>query len=353
MSISLIIITHSLIFLFSFSLALFLYLILRRLVIQHQEAAFEERYKKIETEVLELITSPQRNLALEIAKKYKPYPQVLTKVLFDYIEQIKGDARVYLKKIFDYALKEKCLKDIYSRRLVRRLKTTHLFVVFSENSEAPHILKLLNDKPIVKLLAINALSRIPSSRTISLIFQAFENDSVSNARTYVNIMYGLGDRIEAQVRKHLKRSLSEEKLGLLIELIGAIPLRSLYQDVLLFADHPEKEIRIKVARALGHMRIPSSLEILFELADDEAWEVSAQAMKSLGKLGDAQAKEVLSEGMFSPFWHVRFNAGHSLAKLGETGIKHLQKVKEQKKDRYASEMANMVLNETIYSGGAS
>jgi len=352
MNISLIIITYSLIFLFSFSLALFVFLILRRVVIQHQETVFQERYQKIENDVLRLITSPQKNLALEIAKRYKSYPQVLIKVLFDYIEQINGEAREHLKKIFDHALKEKCLKDIYSRRLIRRLKTTHLFVVFSDSSEAPHILKLLNDKSIVKLVSINALSRIPSSRTISYIFQSFEKDSVSNARSYINIMYGLGSKIEVQVKKYLRKPLPEEKLGLLIELIGAIPLRSLYQDILPFADYPEKEIRIKVARALGHMRIPASLEILFKLADDEAWEVSAQAMKSLGKLGDVQAKEVLSEGMFSPFWHVRFNAGHGLAKLGETGFKHLQKVKKQKKDRYASEMATMVLNETIYSGEA-
>jgi HEAT repeat protein len=352
MDASLIIITYSLGFLFSFSLALFLYLILRRMVVQHQEALFQERYQKIESEVLKLITLPQENLALEIARKYKNHPQVLTRVLFDYIGQIKGEAKDQLKRIFDHALKEKCLKDIYSRRLVRRLKTTHLFVVFSGNSEAPHILKLLNDKPIVKLVAINALSHIPSFRTLSFIFQAFENDSVSSARTYLNIMYGLGDKIEGQVKKYLRKPLSEEKLELLIELIGSIPLRSLYQDILFFVDHPEKEIRIKVARALGHMRVPASLDVLFKLADDETWEVSAQAMKSLGKLGDAQAKEVLSEGLYSPFWHIRFNAGYGLAKLGETGIKCLQKVKEQKKDRYASEMAAMVLNETIYSGEA-
>lgn len=352
MDASLIIITYSLVFLFSFSLILFVYLILRRVVVQHQEAMFQERYQKIESEILKLITLPQENLALEIAKKYRNHPQVLTRVLFDYIGQIKGEAKDQLKRIFDHALKEKCLKDIYSRRLVRRLKTTHLFVVFSGNSEAPHILKLLNDKPIVKLVAINALSHIPSFRTLSFIFQAFENDSVSSARTYLNIMYGLGDKIEGQVKKYLRKPLSEEKLELLIELIGSIPLRSLYQDILFFADHPEKEIRIKVARALGHMRVPASLDILFKLADDETWEVSAQAMKSLGKLGDTQAKEVLSEGLYSPFWHIRFNAGYGLAKLGETGLKCLQKVKEQKKDRYASEMAAMVLNETIYSGEA-
>ncbi len=352
MNSSLIIITYSLIFLFSFSFTLFLYLILRRLVVQHQEALFQERYQKIESDVLEVITSSQENHTQEIAKKYKSYPAVLTKVLFDYIEQIKGEAKDQLKKIFDYALKEKFLEDIYSRRLVRRLKATHLFVVFSDTSEAPHILKLLNDKPIVKLVAINALSRIPSSRTLSLIFKAFENDPVSDARTYINIMYGLGDKIANHVKDYLKKPLSEEKLGLLIELIGAIPLRSLYQDILFFAEHPEKEIRIKVARALGHMRIPASLDVLIGLADDETWEVSAQAMKSLGKLGDVQAKEVLSKGMFSPFWHVRFNAGHGLAKLGAQGIKRLQTIKKQKKDRYASEMAAMVLNETVYSGDA-
>ncbi len=352
MNISLIIITYSLVFLLSFSVGLFLYLILRRVVIQQQETLFQEKYQKIESEILKLIASPQQGLALEIAQKYKSFPNVLTKVLFDYIEQIKGQATDHIKTIFDYALKEKCLKDIYSRRLVKRLKATHLFVIFSGPSDTPHILKLLNDKPVVKLVAINALSQIPSSRALSYIFQAFENDSVSNARTYMNIMYGLGDKIETHVNEYLKKPLSTEKLALMIELAGTIPLRSLYQDIIPFVDHPEKEIRIKVARALGHMRIPTSLDTLIRLSDDEAWEVGAQAMKSLGKLGDVRAKKVLTKGMFSPFWHVRFNAGHGLANLGEPGLKHLQKVKKQKKDAYASDMANMVLDEVFYSGEA-
>ena len=352
MNISLIIVTYSFVFLLSFSIAIFFYLILRRIIVQHQEAMFQERYQEIENDILRIIAAPQPNQAFEIAKKYKSFPNVLTKVLFDYIEQIKGQARDQLKKIFDYALKEKCLQDIYSKRLIKRLKATHLFVIFSGPSESPHILNLLNDKPIVKLVAINALSRIPTSQTISYIFQAFEKDSISNARTYINILYGLGDKIETPVKKYLKKSISIEKLMLLIELTGTIPLRSLYPDILAFADHPEKEIRIKVARALGQMRIPTSLDILIKLSEDEAWEVSAQAMKSLGKLGDSKTKDVLSKGMFSPFWHVRFNAGHGLANLGDPGIKLLQKVKKQKKDAYASDMANMVLDEVFYSGEA-
>ena len=98
------------------------------------------------------------------------------------------------------------------------------------------------------------------------------------------------------------------------------------------------------------MRIPASLDILINLTEDEAWEVSAQALKSLGKLGDMAAVDILAKSLYSPFWHVRFNAGHGLASLGSSGIKQLKKTKRQTKDRYASDMATMVLDETIYMG---
>jgi HEAT repeat protein len=178
------------------------------------------------------------------------------------------------------------------------------------------------------------------------------NDSIANARVYINIIYGLGDKIESHAKKYLRESLSLEKLSLLIELVGSIPLRSLYPDILPFAEHPNKEIRIKVARALGHMRIPASLDILAKLSEDETWEVSAQALKSLGKLDNITAVEILAKALFSPFWFVRFNAGNGLVSLGSAGIKQLKKIQRQKKDRFASDMATMVLDETIYVGEA-
>jgi len=350
MNIPLIIVTYSLLFLVSFSLLLFFYLITRRVVVQHRENTYQKKYTKIETDILEIVTSPETDLAEKIAKRYRNQSHVLTRVLVNYTEQIEGQAKEQLEKIFNLALKEKCLRDIHSRRQIKRLKATNLFVLFSDPSETDHIVQLLNDKPIVKLVAISALSRNPTSQTLTCIFQSFVNDSLGNARTYINIMSGLGDKIQSHVKKYLSKSLSVEKLSLLIELVGAIPLRTLYQDILLFAEHPEKEIRIKVARALGHMRIPASLNIMIRLSNDEAWEVRAQALKSLGKLGDTTALEILSNALFSPFWHVRFNGGHGLASLGTPGIEQLKKIKRQKKDRYASDMATMVLDEIIFTG---
>ncbi len=350
MNTSVILVIYSLVFLLSFSVLLFFYLISRRIIIENQEKRFQKTYLKIEEDILQIITSPEEDRAEEIAQKYKLFPYALTKVLVNYVEQIEGLAKEQLKKIFDSALKDKCLQNIHSRRQIKRLKATHLFVIFSGRTDTEHILKLLNDRPVVKLVAINALSRIPTSQTIAYIFQAFEKDHISNARAYINIMYGLGDKIGNQVKKYLNVPLPLEKLGLLIEIVGAIPLRSSYQDIVRFADHPEKEIRIKVARALGHLRIPASLDILITLSEDAAWEVSAQALKSLGKLGDSRAAGILFKAVFSPFWHVRFNAGHALASLGDLGIKQLKKIKRQDKDRYASDMATMVLDEIIYAG---
>lgn len=350
MNTSLITLIHSLIFLLSFSVFLFFYLIMRRIAVENQEKRFREKYQKIERDILRVITSPEQDRAEEVAQKYKLLPDVLTKVLVNYIEQIEGAAKEQLKKIFDSALKDKCLKDIYSRRQVRRLRATHLFVIFSGRADTEHILKLLKDRPVVKLVAINALSRIPTSQTIAYILDAFEKDHLSNARTYINIMHGLGDKIENHVKKYLKKPLPIEKLALLIEIAGAIRLRSLYPEIVQFAGHPEKEIRIKAARALGHLRIPASLDILITLAEDESWEVSAQALKSLGKLRNLRAAGILRKALFSPFWQVRFNAGHALASLGTAGTKHLQKIKRQDKDRYASDMAAMVLDEIIYAG---
>jgi hypothetical protein len=349
MNISLLIIGYSLFSLLLLSVFLFSFIILRRISIKLSKKNFERKYQKIEGDILNLITFPNKESSAEIARKHQSHPKVLTKVLIDYIEQIEGEGRDQLKKIFDYSIKLKCLKAIYSRRLMKRLQATHLFVVFSDPSEAVHIMRLLNDKPLVRLASVQALSRIRSPHAISYIFQAFERDSNPNARTYINIMYTLRDKIEHHVKTYLKKSLSLEKLGMLIELVGAIPLRSLYQDIIHFAQHPDKEVRTKVARTLGKMHIPASYDILAQLSQDNAWIVRAQGVKSLGNLQDLRALDILTDALFSPFWHVRYNAGHSLASLGLPGIKRLQAVSKQREDPYASDMAVMVMDEIYYS----
>jgi len=179
------------------------------------------------------------------------------------------------------------------------------------------------------------------------IFRAFDEDAGAAVRSYFNIMFSLGDRIEPFVKSRLKSSYPAEKLGLLVELAGAIPLRSLFDQIVPLAGHPDKEVRIKVARTLGKLLLPEAAGTLLALASDEAWEVQAQAVKSLGKLKDRSALDILTGALFSPFWYVRFNAGYGLAEMGEEGLRRLKRVAAQKVDRYAREMSVMVLNDSL------
>ena len=345
MNSSLIITVYGLLFLLLFSLSLFAFIVTRRIVIEKQKARFERLSKKIENDLLEAITLLNPDFSRKIAMRYRGHLQALTQVLLDFGDVIVGEGRDQLRIIFNSALKERCLKHLDSPRMSKRLQGVRLFIVFFNPSESTHLLRLLEDKPIVRLAVISALSRVPSQETTRYVFEAFEEDSGATIRSYFNIMFSLGNMVEPLVKHRLKRSFPAEKLGLLIELVGAIPLRSLHEEVTALAGHPDKEIRIRVARTLGKLLLPDSVPTLVSLAADEAWEVQAQAVKSLGKLRARGTLDLLAKALFSPYWYVRYNAGYGLAEMGEAGFRRLKKVAAQQDDRYARDMSVMVLND--------
>jgi hypothetical protein len=343
MSPFLIVVVYGVIFLTSFSVGLFLFIVARRVALSWGQARFNKTCRLIESHLLEVISGAPPELSLHVAENFKSHPRALTKILLDYGQQITGEGHDNLRFIFNHTVKEGCLRSLGSWRTVKRLQGARLLITFFDPAESAVLQRLLYDKPIVKLTVINALARIPTQDTLQYIFRAFEEDSGSAVQAYFNIMFSLGDRIEPLVRTYLRKPLSTEKLGLLVELAGAIPLRSLYKDIVGLARHGDKEIRIRVARALGRLLIPESISTLRTLAADESWEVSAQAMKGLGKLGGRETLDILVRSLFSPHWYVRRNAGYGLAEMGQEGLLRLKEVAGQTEDLFARDMAVMVL----------
>jgi HEAT repeat protein len=349
MNVSTVVIKFSLLFLLLFCFALFLFIIVRRLIVERIDREKQKLNSIIEQDVLDAIYAESEAESVAVGKKYRLFPGTLTQVLIRFAENVEGQAKDRLKIIFETSLRKRYLKDLRSWSIVKRLRTIRLFVLMAAPSDSPLLIDLLNDKPLVRLSVIQALSRLPSLRNISYIFDAFEKDSIPQARTYSNIMFGLGLKIESFVSEYINHPLPAEKLALLIELAGSIPLRALYDQIGGFSYHPNKEIRIAVARALGNLRIPEAREELVRLTEDKEWEVQAQAYKSLGKLKLNDSPGVLEKGLYSLNWHVRFNAGYSLAKLGSAGIDRLKAIAGEHKDRFASDMAVMVLDSIFYT----
>jgi hypothetical protein len=344
-----IIVSRSLIFILLFSISLFFFIILRRMIVQRREALFQTRYLQIEMDVLRAMSTGEMGPAIEVALKYRSQPKVLTQVLIDFLEMISGRGEEILKAIFEQVLKERCLKDLHSRFVARRLQATRLAGLFSTPPEKALLIDLLKDKPIIRLAAVNAMVQSPDRESLALVFQAFEQESCPRVHTYTNIIFGAGEKVEPLVKEYLKKPLPVEKLSLLVELAGAVPLPSLYPEVAGYAGHPEKEVRIKVAKALSKFMVPDSYEILEKMAGDKEWEVQAQALKALGYLKNPGALVLLTRGLFSPVWHVRYNAREGLLNLGPLGIRRLKEVSRQKTDRFASDMAIMALEDFSYS----
>jgi hypothetical protein len=336
------------------SSSLFLFIFLRRVVIQARERRDRAAYGVMEKDLLEVLTAPSPDAAArDFARRHRARPRVLKRVLVAYREALVGRSLEPLRTIFERTIRRRCLRELRSPFLATRLQNVRLFVDFSRPEEALNLVKLLHDKPIVRLAALNALTGIASGDTLGQIFDLFEKDPEPNLYAYSNIFYCLGPRIEPFVRTSLDKPLPPEKTGLLIEMAGRLLLRGLYPDIVFYARHADRELRIRAARALGHLLVPGSVKTLMALAADGSWEVQAQALRSLGSLQDWQTIPLLVKGLFSPHWHVRYNAGFGLAAFGLVGIVQLQEVSRQKEDRFAADMAAMVLDTVVLMGGAA
>jgi len=334
------------------TVGLFLTIIIRRAIVQYREREFAVRYREIEVELLKLLGEPGVDRALALADRYAKFPHVLTDVLLNYARSLWGGERAKLSAIFDRALRPRFRSDLSSRRIVRRLRAARLIGFFADQADEAVIQGLLRDPPIVRLAAANAIAQSPSTEAVPIIFRAFETDDVANAHAYKNVFFSLQLRAENGIREALRKSLELEKIEILIEIVGAIPIIALAEDVAAFAGHSDKEIRLRVAQTLGSLRLPDMLPVLLRLARDEAWEVVAQAIKSLGRLGRSEALDVLTQALFSRQWHVRYNAREGLLNMGEAGIARLEQVAGQTLDRYAADMAAMGLVDAASKGGA-
>ncbi len=279
---------------------LFLTILIRRAIVQFREREFAARYKEIETALLSQLGEPGLEGALALADRYARFPHVLTDVLLNYARSLWGGERAKLAAIFDRALRTQFRSDLSSRRIVRRLRAARMIGFYADASDPAVVQGLLRDRPVVRLAAAYAIAQSPSDETVPIIFRAFATDDIANAHAYKNIFFSLQNRAENGIREALGQPLDLERLKILIEIVGAIPIGSLAAEVAAFAGHPDKEIRLRAARTLGSLSLPDMLPQLLRLAHDEAWEVVAQAVKSLGRIGSPEALDVLTESLFFP-----------------------------------------------------
>jgi HEAT repeat protein len=109
--------------------------------------------------------------------------------------------------------------------------------------------------------------------------------------------------------------------------------------------HPEPELRVNAARALGLVGGPQVLAALSERTLDPVWQVRSAAAQALGRIGDAQAIPMLAGRLIDVAWWVRFNAAEALFRLGYSGRERLLETLAVHEDRFARDISLQVLQE--------
>ena len=328
-----------------FVTALWLFIVIRRLHLQRHERIFTGRYKQIEQDIIGVLyTTDEKDIA-RIAVKYRHWSDVLTAVLVNLVRIVGGEEKIILKTIFALTLRDDLIADLESGNYRRRLTATRLLGMFADPANVPALLRRLRDKPTIQFAAVNSIAGFPDDRVLDFVFRAFEAEPNPNIHHFTDIVFKHGLACENYIRDTIRKPLSPAKIGILVEMTGLVPARSLYPDIIAFAAHPDKEVRIKVARALGRLLIPDSFDILAALAGDPEWEVAAQAARSLGRLNNPAALDILAQGLHSLSWHVRNNSKDALLEMGAAGIQKLKEVSGTTQDHFAADMAEMGLEE--------
>jgi hypothetical protein len=328
-----------------FVAGLFLFIIIRRLVLERREKVFTARYKAIEQDIIGVLYTTNEKDIARIAVKYRTWPDVLIAVLVNLVRIVGGEEKIILKTIFALTLRDELIIDLESGNYRRRLTATRLLGMFADPANVPALLRRLRDKPTIQFAAVNSIAGFPDDRVLDFVFRAFEADPNPNIHHFTDIVAKHGLACESYIREALRKPLPSSKVGILVEMTGLLPARALYPDIIGFAAHEDKEVRIKVARALGRLLIPDSFEVLAALAEDPEWEVEAQAVRSLGRLNNPAALGVLAQGLHSLSWHVRNNSKDALLDMGAMGVRKLQDISETTQDQFAADMAEMGLEE--------
>ena len=229
-----------------------------------------------------------------------------------------------------------------SRHWWRRLDAGRLLAVAGRPVDAPLLLRLLADEhPAVVIAVISALEHVQSTALLAGVLervphltptvQAFAAASLQRVRT----------GLPAMVAKYLTGPRDRPGLAAYVDLAGRVSAPELRAPITELAEHPDFEVRVAVARALGNYPAGESIGALRRLFGDKAWQVRAQAIQSLGKIGAATV-DLFQRALSDASWWVRLRGALALTRSGPVGRDALLAA-EVGPDAFARDMARLVL----------
>ena len=229
-----------------------------------------------------------------------------------------------------------------SARWWKRLECARFLSVVARPDDIARLVRLVNDPhAAVHVAAVASLERIESTPLTLTALERLPQLAPTVQAYYASMLRRSRPVVIQHLLKRLRHG-DDPALPRFAEFAVRLAEPALRERMTALAAHPNLEVRIQVARALGCFPHRESVAALTLLAADAAWEVRAQAARSLGMIADATTLALVRAGLRDAVWWVRLRAGLALMRFGAAGRNALLEV-EVGADPEARNVAKLIL----------
>jgi len=229
-----------------------------------------------------------------------------------------------------------------SARWWKRLETARFLSVVATPKDVSRLTQLINDPhPAVHVAAVASLERMENTSLTLAALDRLPRLAPTVQAYYAAMLLRSRPVVIEHLQKRLRRA-DDPALPRLAEFAARLGEPALRERLTALADHPDPEVRIQAARAVGSFPHRESVAALKRLATDDAWAVRAQAVRSLGMITDVSTLPLVKAALRDTEWWVRLRAALALMRFGGAGRNALLEA-EVGPDPLARAMAQLVL----------
>src|SRR6266849_10239492 len=206
-----------------------------------------------------------------------------------------------------------------SARWWKRLECARFLSVVAMPRDTARLLRLVNDPhPAVHVAAVASLERMVDSALTLAALDRLPRLAPTVQAYYAAMLLRSRPVVIEHLQKRLRRA-DDPALPRLAEFAARLAEPALRERLTALADHPDPEVRIQAARALGSFPHRESVAALKRLATDDAWAVRAQAVRSLGMITDVSTLPLVKAALRDTEWWVRLRAALALMRFAGAG----------------------------------
>jgi hypothetical protein len=229
-----------------------------------------------------------------------------------------------------------------SARWGKRLECARFLSVAAMPQDVARLTRLINDRhPAVHVAAVASLERMEVTALTLTALERLPRLAPTVQAYYAAMLLRSRPVVVEHLQKRLRRT-TDPSLPRFAEFAARLAEPALRERLTALSDHPDAEVRVQVARALGSYPHRESIAALHHLIADAAWTVRAQAVRSLGMIADASTLAAVKAALRDETWWVRLRAALALVRFAAPGRNALLEA-EVGAEPYARAVAKMVL----------